>query len=287
MQIHKVIAAAFLLFLSLAGCASSGGVRPESVKVIRTGDVADIHFLCKLRTGEIVAATDKLEGQQAALPRSGIFLVRSKDGPVPVKAADALPALPPGGERAFEAEIIDRLGEVLVGMKEGESRAVNLTAEELPERKEEAYVVKLVRVRENPKEMKMTINEYRSRTGKSPEVGQSVIFDTKIPGHVETITEGEVVIRFSAQAGDTVATPFGPGRIRETEKTYEIVIDAQKGALIRTAHLVGRISEVDENSITLDYRNPFGGESIICDVAVEKIEAAKSAKKAELEGGEK
>jgi hypothetical protein len=113
------------------------------------------------------------------------------------------------------------------------------------------------------------------------------MFDTLIPGHVESITEGEVVIRFTAPAGYVAQTPFGLGHIRETQKSYELVVDAKKGELIRTAHLVGRISEVDENFITLDYRNPLGGEALICDVAVEKIEAVQSAEKTEHDGGGK
>jgi FKBP-type peptidyl-prolyl cis-trans isomerase 2 len=164
-------------------------------------------------------------------------------------------------------------------MKQGESRTVNLTAEELPERTKEDYVVRMAHVRRQPKEMRMTIDEYRSRSGKSPEVGQLVVSDPAVSGRVETVTEEEVVLRFSAQAGDVLPTKFGPARIRETENLYEIVIDAREGALVRTAHLVGRISEVDEDYFTLDYRNPFGGQKLICDVAVEKATEVKNKNK--------
>lgn len=274
MIMQRFVMAAFLLVLALPGCSGRGNIRPESVKIIRPGDKADISFLCRLQTGEIVAATDMKAVYKSASPRSTVFLLRTEDSPVSVTAADSLPA-PEGKEWAFEDEIINRLSEVVVGMKEGENRTVTLTAEELSERTKEDYVVRMARKREQPKEMRMTIDEYRSRTGKSPEAGLPVITGSPVSGRVEAVTEGEVVIRLSAQAGNVLRTPFGPERILETGKAYEIVVDAREGELVRTAHLVGRISEVTENYFTLDYRNPFGGEKFICDVAVEKITEVK------------
>lgn len=271
------VSASLWLIFSLAGCAGRGDIRPESVQIIRPGDKADISFLCRLQAGEIVAATDMKAVNKSALPKSAVFIPRSEDNPVSVTAADSLPA-PQGKEWAFEDEIIIRLSEVVVGMKEGESRTVTLTAEELPERTKEDYVVRMARKREQPKEMRMTIDEYRSRTGKSPKVGQPVVTGSQVSGRVEAVTEGEVVLRFSAQAGNVLQTPFGPERILETERAYEIVVDAREGELVRAAHLVGRISEVTENYFTLDYRHPFGGEKFICDVAVEKIEKINRTK---------
>lgn len=277
MKMNRFVTAVFLLFLALQGCAGRGNVRPENVKIIQPGDTADISFLCRLQSGEIVAATDMKAVQDSALPKSAVFLPRSEDSPVRVTATDSLPA-PEGKEWAFEDEIINRLSEVVLGMKEGESRTVELTAGELQERKKEDYVVRLARVRRQPKEMTMSIDEYRSRSGKSPEKGQPVSFVTSLSGIVETVTEEGVVIRFSADAGDVLPTKFGPARIQEIEDAYEIVIDARKGTLVRTAHLVGRVSEVDEDYFTLDYRHPFGGETLTCDVAVAKVTEVKKIK---------
>lgn len=265
-RIQKAVPVIFLLWLALAGCAGPGTVRQ-----VQPGDVVNIRFLCRLQTGEVVAATDKTIGQQKALPKSAIFLSRDKDVPVSVTAADTLPKLPVGKERTFEEEIMDRLAGIVVGMKEGESRTVNLTAKELPERGPDNYIIRMARVRERPKEMRMTIGDYRFRTGKSPEIGQAFLFDPAVPGWVEDVTQEDVIIRFLAQSGDIVQTPFGTGLIRDKENAYEIVIDARKGALVRTGAFVGRIASVDEQFITVDYRNPFGGEVLVCDITVEKV----------------
>ena len=68
-----------------------------------------------------------------------------------------------------------------------------------------------------------------------------------------------------------VQTPFGVGRIREEADAYKIDIDARKGSLIRSGPLVGRITDVDDQFMVIDYRNPFGGETLSCDVTVSKI----------------
>lgn len=75
-----------------------------------------------------------------------------------------------------------------------------------------------------------------------------------------------------------VDTPFGKGAIRENEKNYEIVIDASVGSLVRTRGLVGRISEVRDGSIVVDYGHPFGGETLTCDIKVEPLPAADAAR---------
>ncbi len=283
---RKVVPAMLVSMLAFAGCASPGKIGlapgdaadPGKARVVRPGDVADIRFLCRLQSGEVVAATDKAVGQQEDLPKSAVFRLRDKDVPLAVTATASLPKTPGSKEAAFEEEIINRLTGVIVGMKAGETRTVNLAAEELPERGKDDYLIRVARIRVRPKEMRMPIGDYQARTGKPPEVGQPFIIDPAVQGKVEAVTQEEVVIRFSAQPGSVVPTPFGPGRIRETEKNYEIVIGAREGALVRTGPLVGRITDVDEQFITIDYRNPFGGETLICDVAVEKVSEAKPAK---------
>jgi len=266
------MAAIFLLLLVLAGCATSGSVRQT-----QPGDIADIHFQCLLPSGEIAAATDD-NAVKENRPKANVYLARGKSDPISVVIP--APAEKPLGEKevSFEDDILARLTGHLTGLKEGETRYIELTAQDIPERTKEDYVVSLVRVRESPKEIKMTIDEYKSRTGMSPETGKFFVYDPAIPGRVESVTGKDVIIRFSAEDGAVVQTPFGVGRIREETDAYKIDIDARKGSLVRSSHLVGRITNVDDKFIIIDYRNPFGGETLSCDVTVNKITEAKANK---------
>ncbi|MGA9110649.1 MAG: hypothetical protein ACLPSL_04015 [Smithella sp.] len=292
---QMIPAAIFLLLLVLGGCAAAGNIRQ-----IQPGDTADIHFQCLLQNGEIAAATDDAAVNKEQ-PKANIYVVRLKNDPVSVLVPG--PPEKPAGEkeRTFEDDIAVRLAGHLTGLKEGETRHVELTAQDLPERTKENYTVSLARVHKTPKEIKMTIEEYKSRTGMSPETGKFFVYDPAVPGRVESVTGKDVIIRFSAEDGAVVQTPFGVGRIREEADAYKIDIDARKGSLIRSGPLVGRITDVDDKFMVIDYRNPFGGETLSCDVTVSKItekvtekvtqkvteteaEKAQKAEKAEIEG---
>ncbi|HUN55823.1 MAG TPA: hypothetical protein VMU29_11765 [Smithella sp.] len=254
---------AFLLVVM--GCATS-----SSLRTAKAGDIADIDFHCLLQSGEIAAATDD-NAVKKDLPRANIYIVRDKKEPISVIVKSPADVPVAEKERIFEDDVIAALSPHLTGMKEGETRHVELTAQNNPLRTKEDYVISLTRVRQKPKEMKMTIEEYKSRAGKSPETGQVFVSDSAISGRVEAVTEKEVIIRFSIKDGATIKTPFGDGRVREEADSYKIDIDARKGSLVRSAHLVGRITDVDDKSMTIDYRNPFGGETLSCDVTVNRI----------------
>jgi FKBP-type peptidyl-prolyl cis-trans isomerase 2 len=152
---------------------------------------------------------------------------------------------------------------------------VQVTAQDIPLATDQNYIVKLARVRTRPKEMKFTLSEYRNRTHTAPELGQSFAVDPSFPGTVTAVTGQDVVVMFYAKPGDIVKTPFGPGLIHEEGPDYKIDIDARKGGLTRAGAMIGRIVDVDDKTITVDYRNPFGYETLTCEVTIEKIADAK------------
>lgn len=271
----KAVPVVLLMSAALCGCVAPGTVRPApsagDARIVRPGDAADISYLCRLGSGEIAAATDNApEG-----PKANIFAPRKDAGPLAITVAPHDAPFTPKQEDPFEVELLNRLSNKVAGMKEGEKRAVQVTAQDVPTRDEQNYIVRLARVRTRAKEMKFTLAEYRNRTRREPEVGQPFAIDPSFPGKVEAVTEQDVTVRFFAKPGDVVQTPFGPGRVREEGPNYKVEIDARKGGLTRVGALIGRIVDVDEQTITIDYRNPFGGETLLCDVTVEKIRDAK------------
>jgi FKBP-type peptidyl-prolyl cis-trans isomerase 2 len=264
-----------LLMSALCGCVAPGTIRPAQsagdARTVRPGDAADIRYLCRMGSGEIAAATDNApEG-----PKANIFVLRKDTGPMEITAAPPDEQFTPKQEDPFEVEILNRLSNKVAGMKVGEKRSVQMTAQNVPARDEQNYIVRLTRVRTRPKEMKFTLAEYRDRAHREPEVGQPFAIDPSFPGKVEAVTEQDVTVRFFAKPGELVQTPFGPGLVSEEGPNYRVEIDARKGGLTRVGGMIGRIVDVDEQNITVDYRNPFGHETLLCDVTVEKIRDAK------------
>ena len=271
--------------LACAGCAT-GALQarntdtvpaPAAPRQIRPGDVADVRYLCRFNSGEVAAATDPVAASQ---PKSNIYEQRTESGPLSITAISAeqakQPVLTPIGQRSFEEEIQNQLGQAIVGMKEGEGRLAELKVEDAAPTVSEKYLARLNRVRVQPKVVVMQKHTYEYLTNQSPEIGQAYTYDTDFPGSVGSISDTDVTIRISAIPTGTIKeTPFGPGRIREESDNYLLEIDARKGALVRATDMVGRISSVDDTRFTVDFGNAFGGETLLCDVTVEKIANAE------------
>jgi len=276
-SIKNAIPALFLLLLALTGCAGQNSVKvseDQSVKevgTVKVGDSVDLHYLCRLKTGEVVAATDSVAKDQ---PKSNLYLARKETGPVSVTAVSPDgPAPEEKQAKQFEELIQDKLARLLVGLKEGGKRQVELTAYDMPGSNEGNNTSRLSRIRIRPKERNVPLIEFKYRTGKSPEVGEAYANDPAFPGRIEAVTETDAVVRFSSKTkpGDVLETPFGPGRIREDETNYYVDIDARKDAIVRAGNLIGRIVNVDDKFITVFFGNPFAGETLQCEVTVEKI----------------
>jgi hypothetical protein len=174
-------------------------------------------------------------------------------------------------ERGLEQEIVYQLSKEIVGLAVGEKQIREVRAEPRKEEQKGEFLLQIARARQKVKEMNLTPEEYKLRTGKPAEVGQAFVIDPAVPGKVSSVTPSKVVIRFLAKPGDKIATPFGDGTVMELPDRYEIVIDARPGTLVRTGGFVGRIINVDDRFISIDYGHPFGEETLICDVLVESV----------------
>ncbi len=240
-------------------------------QAVKTGDEAAVHFTCRFPNGAVAASSYQSVAQDASLKKSAVFWQRTKNDPIAIVAGK--PSGPDPAERSLEDEILYRLANPIVGFRAGENKTIELKADARPEKAAGEYVQKLARVRHRVKEMRLTPDEYKARAKKSPEMGQSFVIDPVVPGAVTSVADKEVVITFTP-LGKKVPTPLGEGTVKELPDQWEIVIDAHPGALVRAGAFVGRIISVDDKFITIDYGNPFGGETLTCDVQVESVKAA-------------
>ena len=279
------VAAVMPMIISHAALAAPAGKGAVVVK----GESAEVRVTCRLKNGEVALTTDQAIAGDTSIPKSTIFLPRTAYTPFTLTAGVTPTGLEGVKEKGLEGEVLTRLSQAIVGLPVGEKQTLEMKAEAFPEQQKGAWLMKMARVRSRVKEMHFTPEEYESKTGNKPEVGRKFTFDPALPGRVDTVTDKEVIVRFSGENGKVVSTPLGKGTIVVKPHHYEIVIDAKPGNLIRTEALVGRVIFVDDRDITIDFGHPFGGETLGCDVLVqsakpgtaEKAPAAKetSAKK--------
>lgn len=261
------IAGAFALCLPVYSQSQEG-------QVVRSGDEVAVNFTCRLPSGDVAASSYRSVAENAALKKSPVFWRRTVDTPIAITAGIPSSTDARAAERSLEDEILYRLAPPVVGMQTGETKTVEIAAPPRLDSKKDEYLQKVARVRQRMKEMRVPPDQYTARSGKAPEVGHPFILDPALPGRVASVSEKEVVIKFSAAAGSKVPTPFGEGTVKELPDRYEITIDAHPGDLVRTGAYVGRVTAVDERFIAIDYSLPFGGEPLRCDVLVESVKPA-------------
>jgi FKBP-type peptidyl-prolyl cis-trans isomerase 2 len=232
----------------------------------------ELGFTCRLANGEL-AVTTKADSAVRDEKKSPFYLPRNGSETVTLTAGPQ-PVDPKGDRVSFEDEVMKRLAISLVGLKEGEQSAVELQAERYPATSAKDRFVRMATVRKRQKEMRLSIEEYTNRTGKSPEVGQRFVIDPLLPGRVSEVTDKDTLVLFAPEQGKALTTPFGPITVRETAEQYELVIQAEKEQLVRVGGMVGRISAVESDSFEIDFGHPFGGEKLSCEVKVESTKAA-------------
>ena len=260
----QIISISALIGLPLVACSAAP-------VVVQPGDKAEINFTCRLQNGEL-AATTRPDAAVAAEKKAPLYMTRQgKEDTVAVTAGPAAPTEQKQDRQPFEQEIIARLAPKLSGLKTGEQAQWVIAADRYPISSPNEKQVKMALVRKRDKEMRLTVEEYTTKTGKSPEVGQPFVLDKLVPGKIAEVSDKEVLIRFAPVAAQDLVTPFGPVTVRETANQYELVITAEIGHLLRTGPMVGRISAVDGVSMTIDYGHPFAGEKLNCDVKVLKV----------------
>jgi FKBP-type peptidyl-prolyl cis-trans isomerase 2 len=259
-------------YLSAAGCAA---IRPT--ETVKTGDKVRVDFTCRLASGEIAATTDPVLTQDRNAVKANVFVPRASKDPLLITAGIEKGDTENPAEWGLEEEILARIAHAVVGMRPGGSETILLDAQPVMGTGEDR-VVQMARVRFRPKQLRMTVEEYRQNAKKNPEVGQAYFVDPSIPCNVTSVSENEVAVQCFSQTGKRVETPFGSATINETEKAYEIHIDAEVGRLVRTGGYVGRIVKVDDRSFVIDYNHPFGYEKLKCDVKVDGVEEAEGSK---------
>lgn len=221
-----------LLAAFLQGCA---GLERRTVM---PGDKVDLHFTCRFPGGQVVASSYQDVGRDPALRKADFFLPREKNTPLLLTAGDPeeeWSALKGGG---FEGEILSRLAHAVVGLEIGRTHPVEIQADTLPEKTRGEHLGKVARVRERVKELRLTPEEYRSKANRDPQVGQEFFMDPAIPGKVETVSDREVYIRFDAEPGKEVITPFGPeewiaGREAKFSGAEKMVLGMAVGEKVR------------------------------------------------------
>jgi FKBP-type peptidyl-prolyl cis-trans isomerase 2 len=238
-------------------------------RLIEPGTEAAIRFTCWFSTGEIAVTTDENTTQNSSLKKSSVFKERGTYGPFIITSGDTLENNWLAGTRGFEGAVTALIAEAIVGMRVGESRRIRI--EPTPGMMHsDTEVLPVAKVWKRPKQISLSPDQYKSQTGFYPEAGQTY-YEFPLSYKVAEVTPDRVRIVFDAASGTVILTSFGEAIVKETEKEYEISYLTKTGQLIRVGDMVGVVSNENDSMFKVDFRHPFGGNSLDCQVVVDKL----------------
>lgn len=257
-----------LVHPSLMGCSSR-----RAERAIAAGDRVRVEYTCTLPNGDLVATTDDREGRDRAARKSVLFVAGEMEARS-VLTAGPTPSASGGGQpKGFRSALIEKLSETLVGMKVGEIRKIALSASVENDLKDSERFLQMARVRKRTKEKILTRDFFlRFSKGEPPDVGRQVRVEPGLLGTVSSFDEKNVTLRITPEGEKEIDTDFGKGKIRDKDGHYEIELDVRPGTLVRIGPLVGRVSEVNEETFTLDFGHPFGGQVLLCTIRAVALE---------------
>jgi len=250
-----------LIAMAMSGCATV-----ESGRVIEPGDQAGVSFTCQFANGDLAVSSSSTIGLNDGQRRSPAFFPRENSDPVVIEAGQPAP-VPDNKVRPMEEEALQQLRKAVIGMREGENRAVELHCSITGR-----SIIRYNRIRTQHKERRMTTAEFKQAADGEPKVGAGYADTPGIPGRVTAVDGDTVTVKFSAEPGKTVDEFFGRGVISDDGDQYRVLFSAEKGDVVRSGYMVGRVVDVTDSSISVDFGDPFAGETLNCQVKVETVE---------------
>lgn len=267
------LAALSLSFLLLSGCAAhrQGGNVPT------VGERLALQYTCRLPDGSLAATTHKNIAEDPDVKKSEIFSPRRVYHPAEIVVPASPEQITVDYVGSLEEKIVQSLARKALELPVSRQVEVELTGtvpENIPDDERFMQMGRQVKL---PRRMAVPLAEYQKEYPKPPVPGEILGADENFSTMVEKV-EGEAVhLLFSSAPGATRKTVYGIEHFTQEEEEFLVRLEVKPGDVLRTGPLVGRISSVEQESFTIDYGHPFGGETLSCQVQALPVKNPGSA----------
>lgn len=270
----------FPFLLVATGCAlQHTAVQPVSPEM----QVA-VDYTCRLQDGRLAASTLPSAGKNEE-SSSTIFQPYESSGPV-ILAAGVVPECPEcdRSKRYFDLVLREGIQKQLAGVRYGQPVTMHIATDELLMDEVDGQI-SVRRHQTRPKVKPIMLEQVTDYLGRTPEIGEVIQPPNQSdwPVKVLEVAEPHVVIEQLPVPGKPWITPFGPASFMDNGEEFFLSITPDMGHLVRSGGLIGRVVNVSDEAITLDYRHPFGYEELTCDVTVHEAPETDEEKHAATE----
>lgn len=259
------------IFCVLAVFAVTG---PALAGQVRTGDKVVVDFTCRLPDGKVVLTTQEAVANDPEIAKAGVFLHLKKYEPLELFAGSGYGG--PSWEYLvpLQSEVGAKISKRITGMKTGETRTIRISTRKLQGLEHDQGYVKLARKVVEPKVRKMSFEGVKKPFGRIPKQGETVQLNNRLTVTIQSIDKESnvVTVRLHIQDGAVIKTNFGNATLsNKNDEYYMRHFHPEVGQLVGVGPFLAQISEVNEKTFVLDYRHPFGGRELACDVCIKSI----------------
>lgn len=268
----SVAAVSLSLFL-LGGCAAHG----QGGNLPAVGERLALQYTCRLPDGSLAATTRKKIAEDPEVRKSEIFSPRKAYHPAEIVVPASPEQITVDYIGSLEEKIVQSLARKASELPISRKVEVELAGsvpENIPENERFMQMARQIKL---PRRMVVSIAEYQAEYPKPPVPGEILGADENFSTMVEKVEGDEVHLLFSSAPGATRKTVYGIEHFTQEEEEFLVRLEVTPGAVLRTGPLVGRISSVEQESFTIDYGHPFGGETLSCQVQALPVKDPGSA----------
>ena len=266
---ERVIAS--FIFCVLAVFTVTGPALADQVK---KGDKVMVDVTCRLPDGKVVLTTQETVANNPEIAKDGVFFHLKKYEPLELFAGSGYGG--PSWEYLvpLQSEVGAKISKKITGMKTGETRTVRISTRRLQGLEHDQGYVKLARKVVEPKVRKMSLEDVKKQFGRIPKQGETAQINDSLSATVESMDKEKnvVTVRLHIQDGAIIKTKFGNATLSiKNDEYYMRHFHPEVGHLVGVGPFLAQISEVNEKTFILDYRYPFGGRELTCDICVKSI----------------
>lgn len=260
----RFLPAALLGGLLLSGCGAHS-VTPQHP--VQTGERILIDYTCRTANGELAATSSKETAEDKTLAHSPLFAPLNTYLPASERVPDPRQLPPLAPTMCYEEMLELLLARQAADASMNTPQTITVDGELISGLSGGDRYLTMNRSFQKKRQVTIPIHKFKESFKSSPVTGKTMA--TGEPGlsaTVESIDGDKVNLRYSAEPGAILPTPFGPGIITQTDDTFEVKTDAKADTILRSGGMTGRITGIDDTSFVVDYGHSSAFTPLTCEV---------------------
>ncbi len=245
---------------SVGQLISSKDSKHEEVKTVEEGDLVQVHFTAALGDGRLLHTTVKRVAEDPNREKYAGFQQPERYIPETLLAGKKAP--------------IPGLGEALVGMNVGETKAVVLPPQRAFGAKNPSLLKEYDAVKRYPQTDTLAAKHWQARMKEAlPIVGETYQLNPYLDATVTEVSRDEVSV-FLTPRENEVEERFGKTTVKVVDDMIEVTLHPKMGAAYHLDNKHGRVVATDGRKFTVDFNPPLAGRILELDLEVVSLTKA-------------